>query len=69
MPIIKIRHSSHVKKQDSLDTSNKTDIELGVRNLFNNNYLVSTNINAYYTVQSGMFMRPRQVTAAIRFTF
>jgi len=48
---------------------NKTDIELGVRNLFNNNYLVSTNINAYYTVQSGMFMRPRQVTAAIRYTF
>ncbi|WP_179855919.1 hypothetical protein [Hydrotalea sp. AMD] len=52
-----------------MDTSNKTDIELGVRNLFNNNYLVSTNINAYYTVQSGMFMRPRQVTAAIRYTF
>ncbi|MGC8751198.1 hypothetical protein [Hydrotalea sp.] len=48
---------------------NKTDVELGVRNLFNNNYLVSTNINGYYTVQSGMFMRPRQVTAAIRFAF
>ncbi len=33
---------------------NKTDIEWGIRNLINNNYIVTTTINPYYTLQSGM---------------
>ncbi len=50
-------------------SKSKTDIELGVRNLFNNNYIVNNSINPYYTLQSGFYLRPRQFTIAVRFAF
>ncbi|RTL47378.1 MAG: hypothetical protein EKK39_14395 [Sphingobacteriales bacterium] len=50
-------------------SKNKTDIELGVRNLFNNNYIVTNSINPYYTLQSGFYLRPRQFTIAVRYAF